>query len=63
MTSSCFEGSQALGGSVGGSGADALPAAFIFSLLRLARSRNWCCFLLCLLFDVAKKLPLPSFLR
>jgi len=62
LSSYCFEGSQVLGGSGGGDGAGAF-SAFILSFLRLARKWNWCCFLLCLLFDVAKKLPLSGFLR
>jgi hypothetical protein len=56
------EGFQVLGGSGGGDAAGALPA-FILSCLRLNRIRNCCCFLLCLLFELAKKFPLPGFLR
>jgi hypothetical protein len=56
------ESFQVLGGSGGGDAAGAFPA-FILSCLRLNRIRNWCCCLLCLLFDLAKKFPLPGFLR
>jgi hypothetical protein len=56
------EGFQVLGTS-GGDGAAGALAAFILSLLRFSRNRNWCCFLLCLLFELAKKFPLPGFLR
>jgi hypothetical protein len=56
------EGFQVLGASGGGDAAGGL-AAFILSLLRLDRKRNWCCFLLCLLFELAKNFPLPGFLR
>jgi hypothetical protein len=56
--------SQVLGGSgEGGGGGAGTFSAFILSFLRLALNRNSCCFLLCLLFDLAKNLPLSSFLR
>jgi len=58
------DNSQVLGGSgEGGGGGAGTFAAFILSFLRLALSRNSCCFLLCLLFDLAKNLPLSGFLR
>jgi hypothetical protein len=57
-----IEGLQVLGGSGGADAADALRA-FILSVLRFDRILNWCCFLLCLLFELAKKFPLPGFLR
>jgi hypothetical protein len=57
-----IEGLQVLGGSGGVAAAGAFRA-FILSALRFDRNRNWCCFLLCLLFELAKKFPLPGFLR
>jgi hypothetical protein len=57
------DNSQVLGGSGEGGGGAGTFSAFILSFLRLALSRNSCCFLLCLLFDLAKNLPLSGFLR